>query len=118
VWVADLTITQLFLENVEVTERGVVGGVQGSLNQLMDLLKYALVVVIPDTETYGFLIMVSFGFIFSAWMLYALYLRREGVSLCSGCCCCRDRQEGFELRHQQDHDDDDTITTCRQSASV
>ena len=82
VWIADLTITQLFLEKVVPTQRGIVNGVQSSLNQLMDLLKFALVVILPDTETFGFLIMISFCFIATAWILYAVFVRRERVPLC------------------------------------
>ncbi|KAK0063684.1 solute carrier family 40 member 1, partial [Biomphalaria pfeifferi] len=37
-WVADLTISQLYMESVEELERGKVNGVQISLNQLVDLL--------------------------------------------------------------------------------
>ena len=76
-WMADLTITQLFLEAVVESERGVVSGVQSSLNKLMDVLKFVLVVVIPDTETFGFLIIISFAFICLGWLLYAIFLRRE-----------------------------------------
>ncbi|KAK7109677.1 ferroportin-like [Littorina saxatilis] len=82
VWIADLTITQLFLEKVVPTQRGIVNGVQSSLNQLMDLLKFALVVVLPDTQTFGFIIIISFSFIFTAWLLYAIFVRRENVPLC------------------------------------
>jgi iron-regulated transporter 1 len=76
-WVADLAITQLFLEAVAEKERGVVNGVQNSLNMLMDVLKFALVVAVPETETFGFLIIISFAFIFLGWLLYAIFLKRE-----------------------------------------
>ena len=48
----------------------------------MDLLKYAVVVVLPDTETYGFLIIISFFFIASAWFLYVIFLSRERIKIC------------------------------------
>ena len=76
-WTADLAITQLFLEAVVEKERGVVNGVQSSLNKLMDVLKFALVVAIPDTETFGFLIITSFSFICLGWLLYAVFLRKD-----------------------------------------
>ncbi|PVD30146.1 hypothetical protein C0Q70_09408 [Pomacea canaliculata] len=82
-WVADLSITQLFLEHVEETERGLVNGVQSSLNQLMDLFKFALVVVLPASETFGFLIIISFVSVFTGWLLYAIFVRRE-----TGACLC------------------------------
>ena len=72
-WIADLTITQLFLENVEETQRGIVNGVQTSLNQLMDILKCIMVIVAPKPETFGILILISFGFILLGWLFYAKY---------------------------------------------
>ncbi|KAL8577158.1 hypothetical protein ACOMHN_063417 [Nucella lapillus] len=81
VWMADLAITQLFLERVVCTERGIVNGVQSSVNQLMNLLKFALVVALPDMETFGFHILITFCFIATANLLYFLYMRREGVIL-------------------------------------
>lgn len=84
---ADLAITQLFLEDVVESERGTVNGVQGSLNKLMDVLKFFLVVAIPDTENFGFLIIISFGFISLGWLLYAIFLRtnRGHIFHCNYC---------------------------------
>ncbi|KAL3832525.1 hypothetical protein ACJMK2_024160 [Sinanodonta woodiana] len=76
-WMADLTISQLFLENVKETERGIVNGVQGSLNKLMDMLKYALVIGVPQPELFGFLIILSFLFICTGWCLYATFSRKR-----------------------------------------
>lgn len=70
---ADLTITQLFMENIRDTERGIVNGVQNSLNTLMDMLKFVLVIAIPQAELFGFLILLSFSFICIGWMLFAKY---------------------------------------------
>jgi len=75
-WVADLTITQLFLEKVAVKERGIVNGVQSSLNKLMDVLKFVLVIAFPHIETFGYLIILSFTFICLGWLSYAIFLRR------------------------------------------
>lgn len=87
---ADLTITQLFLEVVVEGERGVVNGVQSSLNKLMDVLKFVLVVAVPDTQTFGFLIIISFAFICLGWLSYAIFLRRNRghffhFQKCAGC---------------------------------
>ena len=60
---ADLVITQLFQENVAEMERGIVNGVQNSLNMLNDMLKFALVIALPDIKTFGILIILSFVFI-------------------------------------------------------
>lgn len=74
-WMADLTITQLFLENVKETERGIVNGVQTSLNKLMDMLKFVMVIVAPEPEVFGILILISFTFIILGWISYAKYSR-------------------------------------------
>ncbi|KAI8782423.1 solute carrier family 40 member 1 [Biomphalaria glabrata] len=60
-WVADLTISQLYMESVEELERGKVNGVQISLNQLVDLLKYLLVVLAPYDYQFGLLVCISFN---------------------------------------------------------
>ena len=73
---ADLTISQLFLENVHETERGIVNGVQTSLNKLMDILKFLLVIAIPEKENFGILIVVSFALIVLGWILYAKFSRQ------------------------------------------
>lgn len=70
---ADLTITQLFLENIRENERGIVNGVQTSLNKLMDILKFLLVIAFPEAERFGYLILVSFSFIVLGWILYARF---------------------------------------------
>ncbi|BFY97760.1 hypothetical protein BsWGS_00800 [Bradybaena similaris] len=67
-WTADLTTIQLFLENVPPKQRGIVNGFQSSLNQLMDFLKYALVVVIPHARQFGILVFISYSFICLGWM--------------------------------------------------
>ncbi|XP_046326040.1 solute carrier family 40 member 1-like [Haliotis rufescens] len=76
VWMADLTITQLFLETVEESERGVVNGVQTSINMLMDMLKFALVVALPRPPLFGFLAIISFCSVTTADILYASYSRK------------------------------------------
>ncbi|KAK6166093.1 hypothetical protein SNE40_022863 [Patella caerulea] len=75
-WTADLTITQLFLENVEEKERGIVNGVQQSLNRLMDLFKFAMVVAAPEPQLFGFLVFISFASVCLGAVLYATYSRK------------------------------------------
>ena len=70
---ADLTITQLFLEAVEEQERGIVFGVQNSLNQLMDMLKFVMVIVAPEPEVFGLLVLISFAFVLIGCSFYAKY---------------------------------------------
>ncbi|KAL4225216.1 hypothetical protein ACF0H5_015907 [Mactra antiquata] len=72
-WMADLSITQLFLENIHENERGIVNGVQTSLNKLMDMLKFILVIAAPQDEVFGILVLISYAFIVIGWILYAKY---------------------------------------------
>ncbi|XP_005093972.1 solute carrier family 40 member 1 [Aplysia californica] len=76
-WVADLAITQLFLERVEEAERGKVNGVQSSLNQLMDMLKFLMVVLAPYEHQFGLLVIISFVFICIGWLFYAYFLKKN-----------------------------------------
>jgi iron-regulated transporter 1 len=75
-WSADLSITQLIMESVEETERGAVNGVQSSINMLMDMLKFAMVIVAPDPPTFGILILISFAFIIIGIFFYTLYVKK------------------------------------------
>ena len=47
-WVSDLAVTQIFQENVARDKRGVVGGVQGSINDSMNLVKFCLLYTSPS----------------------------------------------------------------------
>ena len=72
-WMADLVVTQLLQETVRERERGIVSGVQHSLNMLMDVLKFTLVIILPYIETFGYLIILSFIFICLASISFAVY---------------------------------------------
>ena len=78
---ADLVVTQLFQENVPELERGIVNGVQNSLNMLMDMIKNALVIALPSVETFGILIILSFIFIISAGGLFIGHVLKNGKSV-------------------------------------
>merc|ERR1712107_39227 len=49
-WIVDLTVNQLLQEKVEEEVRGVVNGVQESLNNSLDLAKCILVILLPAEE--------------------------------------------------------------------
>merc|ERR1711972_549143 len=57
--------------------RGVVNGVQESLNNSLDLAKCILVILLPAEETFGLLIIASFTSVSLGWLLYALYSRQQ-----------------------------------------
>merc|ERR1719234_2071779 len=76
-WVVDLTVNQLLQEKVEQEVRGVVNGVQESLNNSLDLAKCILVILLPAEETFGLLIIASFTSVSLGWLLYAVYSRQQ-----------------------------------------
>ena len=62
-WLSDLTITQVLQEKVQEEHRGIIGGVQNGVNSAMDTIKFVLVIALPENETFGWLIIASFGFV-------------------------------------------------------
>merc|ERR1719427_389273 len=76
-WVVDLTVNQLLQEKVAEDVRGVVNGVQDSLNNTLDLAKCILVILLPAEETFALLIFASFISINFGWLMYALYSRSQ-----------------------------------------
>ncbi|XP_013389675.1 solute carrier family 40 member 1 [Lingula anatina] len=90
-WMADLSVTQLIQENVAEQERGVVNGVQSSLNMLLDMVKFLLVIVAPRPDTFAILIILSFSFVCCGGVFYALYSRKIRGHLFhfEKCVCCR-----------------------------
>ena len=72
-WISDLSVTQILQENVEEEHRGVIGGVQNGINSAMDTIKFILVIVLPEQETFGWLIIASYGFVCIGAVFYASY---------------------------------------------
>ena len=60
-WIVDLTINQILQERVAEERRGVVNGVQDSINNTFDLLKCVFVILLPAEETFALLIFISFA---------------------------------------------------------
>ncbi|XP_057690179.1 solute carrier family 40 member 1 [Corythoichthys intestinalis] len=75
-WSFDLTVTQLLQENIGETERGVVNGVQSSMNYLMDLLHFIMVISAPQPQHFGILVLISVLFITTGHTMYFLYAHR------------------------------------------
>lgn len=63
-WLSDLTVTQIMQEQIVEHKRGVINGVQNSLNMSMDMLKSLLVILFPYPQQFGLLIILSFGSVF------------------------------------------------------
>jgi len=76
-WVADLCVTQIIQENTAEHERGVINGIQASLNMMLETLKYTLVVIVPKIPQFGYLVIASFTFIVIGWMFFFVGWRRN-----------------------------------------
>nr|XP_033800902.1 solute carrier family 40 member 1-like isoform X2 [Geotrypetes seraphini]XP_033800904.1 solute carrier family 40 member 1-like isoform X2 [Geotrypetes seraphini] len=88
-WSFDLTVTQLIQENVIESERGIISGVQNSMNCLFDMLHFIMVILAPNPESFGFLVLISFSFVSMGHMMYFWYaFKRLGKKLFA--CCSPD----------------------------
>uniref|UniRef100_A0A3B4AB36 Solute carrier family 40 member n=1 Tax=Periophthalmus magnuspinnatus TaxID=409849 RepID=A0A3B4AB36_9GOBI len=75
-WSFDLTVTQLLQENISESERGVVNGVQSSMNYLMDLLHFIMVISAPQPQHFGYLVIISVLFIATGHTMYFMYAHK------------------------------------------
>nr|XP_057941021.1 solute carrier family 40 member 1 [Doryrhamphus excisus] len=75
-WSFDLTVTQLLQETICESERGVVNGVQSSMNYLMDLLHFIMVISAPQPQHFGILVLISVLFITTGHTMYFLYAHK------------------------------------------
>jgi len=75
-WLADLSVNQV-LQGVTDDVRGVVYGVQNSVNMMMNTAKFVLVIWLPTPATFGHLIGVSFTAVCTGWFLFAVYAFRR-----------------------------------------
>jgi iron-regulated transporter 1 len=108
-WMADLVVTQLLQENVIETERGVVNGIQNSLNMLMEMTKFVLVIIFPHVKTFGMLIIISFIFICFAGMLFATHSYRVRGHLFHFEKCLCNNNFGHHGNHNVNNDDDQEL---------
>jgi len=72
-WLSDIAITQIQQQEVEEEIRGQIGGVQGSLNSTLDLVKYVLVLLLPKASDFGYLVFCSFFSISCGAIFYSTY---------------------------------------------
>ncbi|KPP74865.1 solute carrier family 40 member 1-like, partial [Scleropages formosus] len=61
---------RLIQENVIESERGVINGVQNSMNYLLDLLHFIMVIVAPNPEAFGLLVIISVSFVTVGHLMY------------------------------------------------
>lgn len=76
-WSFDLTVTQLIQENVIESERGVINGVQNSMNYLLDLMHFIMVILAPNPEAFGLLVLISVTFVAMGHLMYFRYAHKN-----------------------------------------
>jgi iron-regulated transporter 1 len=78
-WVFDIAMTQLFQEYIPSHVRGVVGGIQQSLNAFFGLFSFALGIFIPDPRQFHIYVAAGYGSVGLAVLLYTcgVYTRRD-----------------------------------------
>ncbi|KAF7665745.1 hypothetical protein LDENG_00132790 [Lucifuga dentata] len=81
-WSFDLTVTQLLQESICESERGVINGVQSSMNYLMDLLHFIMVISAPQPQHFGILVIISVLFITAGHTMYFLYTTKAKKKHC------------------------------------
>ncbi|XP_075464527.1 ferroportin-like isoform X2 [Ascaphus truei] len=85
-WSFDLTVTQLIQENVNESERGIVNGVQDSMNCLLDLLHFFMVIMAPNPEAFGLLVLISVSFVVMGHIMYYRYAYKTLGKKLYTCC--------------------------------
>lgn len=70
-WVFDIAVTQLQQERIPPDVRGVVGGVQESLNAFFGVLCFTLGIIFPSIKDFHMYAFVAFSSVGAAVCLYA-----------------------------------------------
>lgn len=83
-WIADLSISQIQQVQVEEEKRGVVGGVQTSLNNFFEMTKFFLVILMPNPHTFGILIVLSYISVSLGGVSMTWYSLLRGKLACCG----------------------------------
>ncbi|KAE8099092.1 hypothetical protein FH972_017100 [Carpinus fangiana] len=73
-WMFDLSVIQQMQDNVPEAERCVVGGVQNSLQSILDLMTYVMGIIISNPQDFWKLTLISFVLVTLAAFLYTFYL--------------------------------------------
>ncbi|NXA41780.1 S40A1 protein, partial [Eudromia elegans] len=85
-WSFDLTVTQLLQENVMESERGIINGVQNSMNYLLDLLHFIMVILAPNPEAFGLLVLISVSFVAMGHIMYFRFAQKTLGTQLFACC--------------------------------
>jgi iron-regulated transporter 1 len=82
-WVFDIAVTQLFQLHVDEDIRGLVGGVQQSLNAFFGMLSFVLGILIPNPEYFHYYVSIGYASVGLCGLCYGagVYARRHQLSL-------------------------------------
>ncbi|XP_042015608.1 solute carrier family 40 member 2-like [Salvia splendens] len=75
-WMFDLSVVQQMQDGVAESDRCVVGGVQNSIQSMMDLMTYIMAILISNPKDFWKLILLSFMVATLAAVLYTLHIYR------------------------------------------
>ncbi|KAK1412444.1 hypothetical protein QVD17_33704 [Tagetes erecta] len=75
-WVFDLSVIQQMQDQVPESDRAIVGGVQNSIQSFWDLMTYIMGLIISNPQDFWKLILVSFGLVTIAAIMYSVHIYR------------------------------------------
>nr|WRQ72732.1 ferroportin transporter IREG1 [Leucocroton havanensis] len=75
-WMFDLSVIQQMQDSVSESDRCIVGGVQNSLQSVMDLLGYVMGIIISNPKDFWELTLLSFATATMAGVIYTIHLVR------------------------------------------
>lgn len=58
------------------SERGIINGVQNSMNYLLDLLHFIMVILAPNPEAFGLLVLISVSFVAMGHIMYFRFAQK------------------------------------------
>jgi len=76
-WLSNIALTQVQYQDVEEDIQRAISSVQESLRSFFDIMKHALVLLLPGAGDFGYLVFISFLSVVCANILFAAYTLRK-----------------------------------------